>query len=205
MGEAILIFIIIIIMLATALISLVIGAAAGAAGAHRDAKNLRQAETITANALRTDGIYTDVQVVQDAQRSAVPLHYKLSVQFVGTDGLLHRAFIGINSAQELPLAIGGSVRICVFPVPLIKPDERAFDPSRGADGRITDVIRFCAWMGAPIDETGTVMREEDMQQMCDDLRARVKRSMWVHNIMLVVTGITLLLTIGISSFFFTKL
>ena len=205
MGEAILIFIIIIFMLAIALISLVIGAAAGAAGAHRDAKSLHQAETITANSLRTVGTYADVQVVQDTVPTAVPLHYKLSVQFVGTDGLLHRAFIGINSAHQLPIQIGGSVRLCVFPAPLIKPDERAFDPNRGADGRITDVIRFCAWMGAPVDETGTVMREEDMLCMCDDLRARVKQSERARNIMLIVTGITFLLIIGVSTFFYTRL
>ena len=190
MGTALLILLFIFVFLLFLLLVSVVGAAAGAVAAHRDEKNQRRAAALAGSSSPVEGIYADIRIVKD-QRAAETLHYKLSVRYPGADGYDHRAYIGINAAQPLPIRVGDSVQLRIFPVPLIRPDQDALDPERGSDGMIRDQIRFCAWMGAPIDETGTVMREEDLLALTGQLRKRAVRAHILRNIMIVSAGATL--------------
>lgn len=90
--------------------------------------------------------------------------YEIALQFTGTDGLGHRAFLGIQTPQVLNLTVGSQTPIAVLPQPAIRPSVQAFDPARGADGKLPPVIDFCRYFELPIDETGTVMLTADHQK-----------------------------------------
>lgn len=206
MEGAYFLLLVILIVLAVGVCLFTAAFLAGAYAAHRDRAALGIIEQICGESAAVQGIYTDVRTVPDPPGTPMPqLHHKLAIRFTGSDGFPRRAFIGISSGEPISAKFGAPVALRVFRNPLIQPDECAFDTTRGADGKIRGMIRFCAWNGAPVDETGTVMRETDLNAMLENVRQKAERSRRLRNILLGAGGALLLLIILSGCFFYTRL
>lgn len=166
-----LMLIILAILLFSAVITLLGCAIACIADKNRRNKALEQ----TNGGFTTTGVFSDVQCVYDTEKSWQPYHFKLAIQFQGADGGWHRAFIGITTSVQLQFQPGQQVALHILPTPVIQADASAFDPNRGADGKISGIINFRKWMDKPIDETGTVMLESDYQDFVTESQNKIKR------------------------------
>ncbi|MBR5405443.1 MAG: hypothetical protein K6E36_04645 [Oscillospiraceae bacterium] len=136
---------------------------------------IRESRTRSGSGLEAVGELTDVQPVSGEASGTDAARVQLAVRFTGRDGQQHRAFLGVPQPAEKPYQVGGRVPLWLFPVPVIQPDTEALEPGRGADGKISGAIRFCSFMGKPVDETGTVMLREDYQAYLTESTDRLFR------------------------------
>ena len=112
---------------------------------------------------------------------------ELALIFTGADGMPHRAFLSVSSAAPLNTPVGSSLQIAVFPAPLAQVPQAAFDPMRGADGRLPEHVMQAAVNGIPLDETGTVMLAADYPRF-QIPNARSGRGAYIAGIVLAAIG-----------------
>lgn len=127
---------------------------------------------------------------------AMTNQYEMALQFTGADGLGHRAFLGIQTPQGMNLTVGSQTPIAVLPQPVIQPSMQAFDPARGADGKLPPVIDFCRFYELPIDETGTVMLTADHQKAVSTVSSKIRTQTIVGWVLIGLAIMRLLVFLG---------
>ncbi len=111
-----------------------------------------------------------VRIVQPGQ----PLYYQeLALRYAGKNGILYRAFFAFKTVAPLPFSLGMQVPVRVMPQTMIQVSPAAWDPARGADGRLSGAVREVKWHGIPMDETGNVMLEADHALMMKKCRKQL--------------------------------
>lgn len=163
MTQAILLYILFVGSVALLLLTAVGAIFAAGWAFRRDGIAQRTAAHRLSGGRTAEGILTDVSAVPAEEGHETPLNYRLAVRFTGSDGADHRVLLGIPSAEKCGFAVGSPVTLRLLSAPVIEPAADALDPMRCADGKISGSIRFCSFMGKPVDETGTVMLESDYQ------------------------------------------
>ena len=126
-----------------------------------------------------NGRIADAEIVTLHLPEGTQYHHKYAFLYEDDNHVTRRAFLGISATTTLPYQIGETVPLRVFRQPVLRPEADAFDPARGADGRLPGLIAFRRWLGRPVDETGTVMREEDfvpLSRELDELRHSVQNA-----------------------------
>lgn len=176
--------------------SLMLGCIGGAVASFRERKRRMRAYSQTAASYSVEGVFLDAQLVQDPPGTPDPLHYKYSIRYQDVNGGQHRAFLGISTARPLYFAAGQTVSLHIMQQSVIVPDTDAFNPSRGANGIIDCPISFRKWLGKPIDETGTVLFEQDFQQVSADLQAKIRTQQIAGWCWLFGAAISLMFTFG---------
>lgn len=160
--------IIIISAVAGALIAAVAG---GGLGYLSERKKRLNAVAKTADSYVVNGRIADAETVTVHEKDTVKYHHKFAVRYADENRTERRAYLGISTTTPLPCRIGDMIPLRIMPTPVLEPLADAFDPSRGADGKLPGLIAFRCWLGRPVDETGTVMPEEDYIQLMKDLEA----------------------------------
>ncbi len=160
--------IIIISAVAGALIAAVAG---GGLGYLSERKKRLDAVAKTADSYVVNGKIADAEAVTIHEKDTVRYHHKFAVRYADENNTERRAYLGISTTTPLPYRVGDPIPLRIMPVPVLTPLADAFDPNRGADGKLPGLIAFRSWLGRPVDETGTVMPEEDYIQLMKDLEA----------------------------------
>lgn len=160
--------IIIISAVAGALIAAVAG---GGLGYLSERKKRLDAVAKTADSYVVNGRIADAEAVTIHEKDTVRYHHKFAVRYADENNTERRAYLGISTTTPLPYRVGDPIPLRIMPVPVLTPLADAFDPNRGADGKLPGLIAFRSWLGRPVDETGTVMPEEDYIQLMKDLEA----------------------------------
>lgn len=160
--------IIIISAVAGALIAAVAG---GGLGYLSERKKRLDAVAKTADSYVVNGKIADAEAVTIHEKDTVRYHHKFAVRYADENSTERRAYLGISTTTPLPYRVGDPIPLRIMPVPVLTPLADAFDPNRGADGKLPGLIAFRSWLGRPVDETGTVMPEEDYIQLMKDLEA----------------------------------
>lgn len=182
----------------TLIISACVTAIGGVVSNFSERKKRREALRKTTGAVPAEGFLADVRMADVPERSQKQFHYKLSVHYRDTSNTVRRALIGVVSKYPIAFQEGQSIPLRIFRQPLLQPLPDAYDPSRGADGRLPSVIAFRSWLGRPVDETGTVMREEDFVSVTMDLQQKIERSRKALLIWIIAGVIGNLLTIRMA-------
>ncbi|MCQ2433630.1 MAG: hypothetical protein MJ062_00130 [Oscillospiraceae bacterium] len=172
-----------LIIALTILIPTGIGLFAAAFGNLSESKKLKKAQDSIQNAGHVNGVICDAALVQD--NTAYPLHYKYSIQYTDTYGQVHRAFIGISTKQPLLYAVGMPVSLIQLPAPVLDVPSEVLDPMRGADGLLPEKIRFRTYYSFPVDETSTLMFEEDYHALHTELGTKSEKAEKVFKATLV--------------------
>ncbi|MBR3446977.1 MAG: hypothetical protein IKH27_04145 [Oscillospiraceae bacterium] len=160
--------IIIISAVAGALIAAVAG---GGLGYLSERKKRLDAVAKTADSYVVNGKIADAEAVTIHEKDTVRYHHKFAVRYADENNTERRAYLGISTTTPLPYRVDDPIPLRIMPVPVLTPLADAFDPNRGADGKLPGLIAFRSWLGRPVDETGTVMPEEDYIQLMKDLEA----------------------------------
>lgn len=158
----------IISVIAGALIAAVAG---GGLGYLSERKKRLNAVAKTADSYVVNGKIADAEAVTIHEKDTVRYHHKFAVRYADENNTERRAYLGISTTTPLPYRVGDPIPLRIMPVPVLTPLADAFDPNRGADGKLPGLIAFRSWLGRPVDETGTVMPEEDYIQLMKDLEA----------------------------------
>lgn len=117
---------------------------------------------------------------------------ELALLYTGSDGCTHRAFISVPAPAPLNTQIGAVLPIAVFADQLTQAAPQAYDPTRGADGRLPDRVYPVQVSGIPLDETATVMLSADYTRFQAQTN-RSSRSLFIVGICLTVFGVMRLL------------
>lgn len=165
------VFIILISAVAGALLAAVAG---GGLGYLSERKKRLAASARTADSYVVNGRISDAEAVPIHDRSETQYHHKFSVRYTDDNNTERRAYLGIRTTTPLPYRVGDPIPLRIFPEPVLTPLADAFDPTRGADGKLPGLIAFRSWLGRPVDETGTVMPEEDYIQLMKDLESEAE-------------------------------
>ena len=193
------IFTMLVLTLAVMLIiSACVTAIGGVVSNFAERKKRREALQKTTGAIPAEGILADVRMADVPERSQKQYHYKLSVHYRDASNTVRRALIGVVSKYPIAFQEGQSIPLRIFRQPLLQPLSDAYDPTRGANGRLPAVIAFRAWLGRAVDETGTVMREEDFVSVTMDLQQKIERSRKSLIIWIIAGVIGNLLTIRMA-------
>ena len=115
---------------------------------------------------------------------------ELALLYTGSDGCTHRAFISVPA--PLNTQIGAVLPIAVFADQLTQAAPQAYDPTRGADGRLPDRVYPVQVSGIPLDESATVMLSADYTRF-QLQTGRSSRSLFIVGICLTVFGVMRLL------------
>ena len=178
------------------LLTVIIGLAGAAAACFRERKRKLAALDKTAACYPVSGVILDAQLIRDLPGTADPMHHKYSVRFTDVSGNTHRAFIGMSSFTPLVFSVGEAVELRIFQQSVIVPDTDAFNPNRGASGRIDCKISFRKWLDKPVDETGTVMLEKDYQDLSFELERSVKSQQTAGWLLLIGTALAVIVSAG---------
>ena len=162
----------------------------------RDGIAQRTAEEKLSGGRTAQGFLTDVSTVPAEEGHETPVHCRLAVRFPGSDGTDHRALLGIPSAAECGFSVGSPVTLRLLAAPVIEPAADALDPMRCADGKISGSIRFCSFMGKPVDETGTVMLESDYQAFLTESEEKQRRCERLSGRFFLAAGIAALFALS---------
>ncbi len=184
-------------------IAIVFALGAACIALFRERKRLLDAKHKTVASYATDGVILDARLVQDQSTPASPLHNKYSILYSDSTGVQHRAFIGIDSNVPLKYTIDDTVQLHLFQQSVIVPDARAFDPNRGQNGKIDCAISFRKWLNKPIDETGTVMLEQDYLELEQEIERNLSSRQKLGWLMIFLSAVSFLITFGIVFELFT--
>ena len=181
-----LLFSIIVLYLAIVAILRFVTTVVGAVVAHlSERKQRRLLQIKTMDSICVNGRIADAEIVTLHLPEGTQYHHKYAFLYEDDNHVTRRAFLGISATTTLPYQIGETVPLRVFRQPVVRPEADAFDPARGADGRLPGLIAFRRWLGRPVDETGTVMREEDfvpLSRELDELRELDRKRVWFWGI-----------------------
>lgn len=168
-----------------------VGLLVAAIANHIQSGKLKKAQEALQNVGRLKGVISDAALVQD--NSAHPLHYKYSVQYTDIYGQVRRAFIGISTNQPLGYAVGMPVSLVQLSAPVLDVPAEVLDPNRGANGMLPDKIRFRLYHGVPVDETATLMFEDDYNNLYETLGTKSQKLEKISKVTLVLGIIALVL------------
>lgn len=163
---------IVLVILVSAVAGMLIATVAGGGLAYLSERKKRLAAAAgTADSYVVNGRISDAETVPIHEKDSVQYHHKLAVRYADENNTERRAYLGITTTTPLPCRVGDPIPLRIFPKPVLTPLADAFDPTRGADGKLPGLIAFRSWLGRPVDETGTVMPEEDYIQLMKDLES----------------------------------
>lgn len=163
--------ILLIVIISAAAGALIAAVAGGGLGYLSERKKRLAAAAKTADSYVVNGRIADAETVTVHEKDTVKYHHKFAVRYADENNTERRAYLGISTTTPLPCRIGDMIPLRIMPTPVLEPLADAFDPSRGADGKLPGLIAFRSWLGRPVDETGTVMPEEDYIQLMKDLES----------------------------------
>ena len=163
---------IVLVILVSAVAGMLIATVAGGGLAYLSERKKRLAAVAgTAESYVVNGRIADLETVPIHEKNGVQYHHKFAVRYADENQTERRAYLGMTTTTPLPCRVGDPIPLRIFPKPVLTPLADAFDPARGADGKLPGLIAFRSWLGRPVDETGTVMPEEDYIQLMKDLEA----------------------------------
>lgn len=154
------------------------------------ARRKRQQEKKCEGAAVCSAQVADVRMTQQAGGFLT----ELALVFTGTDGMQHRAFLSVCNAAPLQAPVGSQIPVVVFPNPLTAVPAAAFDPYRGADGRLPEQVIPVKMLGVSLDETATVMLSADYPRF-HSKQSGGSRTAFIIGILLTVVGAMRLLSV----------
>ena len=161
--------VVLVTLVTIAAISLIMTVAGGGIAKLSERKHRRTAIAKTEDSYVVSGTIADAEAITTQEENGTHYHHKYAVRYDDDNGTPRRAYLGITTTTPLPYRIGEAVPLRIFRVPVLQPLADAYAPARGTDGKLPGLIAFRSWLGRPVDETGTVMREEDFIPLSKDL------------------------------------
>lgn len=154
------------------------------------AKSKRREEEHSVGAAVRSAQISDLRITKPAGYYVT----EMALIYTGTDGMQHRAFLSVSNSAPLNVQIGSQLSVVVFPTPLTMTPQEAFDPMRGADGRLPEHVIPASVQSIPLDETGTVMLSADYPRW-QTQAAHGSRGAWIAGIILTAIGAVRMLSL----------
>lgn len=136
-------------------------------------KAKKQLQSLSALAI-ADGIISDVRTQANPQNPRQTC-WEIAVEYQNADGVPRTAFFAQYSFVPLPISMGQTVSLAMFPQPLTTVPQEVLDPHRGVNGKLPQQIYMQQWMGVPMDETASVMFRSDHEKLLQEFGKRKKR------------------------------
>ncbi len=166
--------VVLISLVTAAAFSLILTVAGGGISKISERRQRKKALAKTEGSYVVSGTIADAETITTQTENGTQYHHKYAVRYDDDNGTPRRAYLGITTTTPLPYRIGEAVPLRIFQTPVLQPLADAYDPARGSDGRLPGLIAFRSWLGRPVDETGTVMREEDFIPLAKDLEEQAE-------------------------------
>ncbi|MCQ2433631.1 MAG: hypothetical protein MJ062_00135 [Oscillospiraceae bacterium] len=124
------------------------------------------------DAAAIEGVVTDADVVQNLTK--MEYHYKYALEYYDADVNLCHTYLGITSNQPLQIAVGMKLPLRIVEKPLLRVSQETLEGVRSASERLPAQVHFHEWENAPLDETATIMMEQDYQRIRSTMNSRIR-------------------------------